>query len=44
LETGLDRAAEWARTGRIVDPDSLWRPYTDARYATFRAVAEAAIP
>ncbi len=39
LETSTNRAAEWATTSRIVDPDSRWSAPTNERYERFLEVA-----
>jgi xylulokinase len=45
LETSLDGAAAWARTGHIVEPDPVWQSAAAARYPTFRRLADrTAIP
>ena len=44
LEMGFDRAATWARTGRVLDPDPVWHEATLPRYAAFRARADRAVP
>ncbi|MHB8463265.1 MAG: xylulokinase [Acidimicrobiales bacterium] len=44
LETALDAAAAWARTGAVVDPDPAWQAACQARYAVFRGLADRALP
>jgi xylulokinase len=40
LETSMNDAARWARTGRIVEPDPKWVGPVAERYARFRALAD----
>ena len=40
LAEGLDGAAAWASTGRIVEPDPRWVAGAGARYETFRALVD----
>jgi xylulokinase len=35
LETSMTDAERWARTARVVEPEPLWRPHADTRYARF---------
>ena len=37
LESDVNDAERWSRTGRIVEPDEQWRLAADGRYATFLA-------
>ena len=39
LETSMNDAARWARTGRIVEPDQHWVQPVAERYARFRDMA-----
>jgi len=38
LESGLEGAKAWARTGRVVDPDPAWVEGAAVRYKLFRAL------
>jgi len=40
LAEGLDGAAAWASTGRIVEPDPRWVAGAASRYETFRALVD----
>jgi xylulokinase len=37
LESDVNDAERWSRTGRIVEPDKLWARESDARYSAFLA-------
>jgi xylulokinase len=39
LETSLNDASRWARTGRRIEPDRRWQEAADRRYGRFRALS-----